>query len=314
MIESQGGSNPTRIYRTVRAISNSAEVSLAMHRYIEIKQQAAGSKKDALTTQTQVPLKLKYPMPPFSTDLTKSISRLTPGFQALANASKISLQGLQLLDIVCRWSSLIEQPVGSENETIQLLADTASGNARLFDLYTDSTDTRKLAAFVLLSIPTDAAHMKLERCICLALLQLLHSVTLEQFALATRDRIVSDFTETLLALSPKDSGEEACVIWLAITMTSEWRYCAIKAAQSSILDELDQDLAVHCQPWIQRSKQVIDWIIIKYERARTWEGVSEICAEFLWSRRMSSEWKATWKDAMERRGRNLLRKKSRSSP
>lgn len=316
MIESQGGSNQTRTHRMIRVISNSAEVSLAMHRFTDSRRQAASSKKDAVTVQPTVssPLKLKYPMPPFSPDLNKSISRLTPGFQVLANASKISLHGIQLLSLVCKWSALIEQPVHSETEQSQLLVDTTAANARMFDLYVDAIDTRKLAAFILLSIPGDAAHMKLERCVCLALLQLLHSLTLEQFTLLTRDRLALDFTETLLAISPEGKDEESCVIWLAIAMASEWRYCAMKAAQSSILDELDQDVALHCQTWIQRSKQIMDWIIVKYERARTWEDIAATCTDFLWSRRMSSEWKVTWKDALERRMRNMPRKKSRSSP
>lgn len=315
MVESQGGPNQTKTHRIIRLMSSAAEVSLTMHRYASIKPQATSSKKDLSTAQLpQGPLKLKYPMPPFSTDLSKSISRLAPGFQVLANASKLSVQGLQLLSIACKWSTYVDQAIGSDSEQSQLMADTAGANARILDLFTESMETRRLAAFVLLSLPNDVAHMRLERCLCLGLLQLLHSLTLEQHTMVTRDRLATDFTETLMSITAKDKDEEACVIWLAIAIASEWRYCITKAAASSILDEHDHDVAAYCQPWLQKSKQIMDWIIVKYERARTWEDVATVCARFLWTRRMSGEWKATWKDAMERRLRNMPRKKSRSSP
>lgn len=91
-------------------------------------------------------------------------------------------------------------PVGSENEQTRLLADRAGATMKFLDLHTDSTDTLRLATFLPLNVPSKASYVKLGRCVCLALPQLLHLVTFEHFAVAKRDRITLVFTENLPAL------------------------------------------------------------------------------------------------------------------
>lgn len=300
----------------VNTISNTAEICLAMYRYTSIKPDAAAGRREASSPQfsTQSPYKLKYPMPPFAPEIVKSIERMSPGFQALAKTSKLSVQAVQLISLASKWSILIDQPITSEAEQKQLLAGTAGANARVLDLYTESIETQRMAAFLLISLPTDSAHMKLERGICLGLLNLLHSTALWQYPVQVRDRLTIDFTETIISLTPKDRNEEDCTIWLALAVASEWRHCAAKLVESPVLERHGHDATLQCQLWLQKSKQLMDWIIVKYERARTWEDIAGVCARFFWLRRLSSEWKLTWKEAMDRRLRNMPRKKSRSAP
>lgn len=314
MIDMQGGMTQTSTHRMAKAINGAAEVNLAMCRYLALPRQDSNSKKTTTSPQipAQAPLKLKYPMPPFAPEVTRSIERLSPGFQALAKSSKLCMQALQLIALVSKWSVLIDQPANSETEQRQLLSNTAGANARVLDLCTDSIETQRQAAFLLISLPIDAAHMKLERCICLGLLNLLHSLTMWQYPVPVRDRLVLDFTEGIFSLAPKDKNEEDCMIWLAIAVASEWRHCAIKLKDSPLLARHGHDAAVVCQLWVQKSKQLMDWLIVKCERARAWEDLAAICARFLWLRRLNGEWKQTWKEAMERRLRNMPRKKSRS--
>ena len=316
LIDAQGGMNQTKAHRTVKMMCNNAEICLSLYRYSTNKPQSLTSKKDTGAPQfpSQAPLKLKYPMPPLAPELAKAIERMSSGFQALAKSSKLSVQALSLVGIVTKWSMLIDQSTNSEAEQKQLLGGSAGSNARLLDLYTDAVESQRLAAFVLLSLPVDSMHMKLEKCLCLGILNLLHSTTLMQCPTPVRERLTIDFAETTIAFSPKTKDEEDCIIWLALAVAAEWKHCASKLASSPILERHDHDTATQCQTWLQRSTQMMDWIIVKYERARTWEDIATICARFLWLRRLNGEWKQTWKEAMERRLRNMPRKKSRSSP
>lgn len=316
LIDMQGDMSQTAAQRTIKAISGAGEVSLAMCRYLALPRQGSTSRKAVTSSQlpAQAPLKLKYPMPPFAPEVTKSIERLSPGFQALAKSSKLCMQALQLITIASKWSVLIDQPVGSETEKKQLLANTAGANARLLDLYTDSIETQRQAAFLLISLPVDAAYMKLEKCICLGLLNILHSVSLWQYPVPVRDRLILDFTDGIFSLAPKDNNEEDCIIWLAVAVAAEWCHCAVKLKESPLLVRHGHDAAILREMWLQKSKQLMDWLVVKCERARAWEEVALTCAKFLWLRRLHYEWKLTWKEAMERRLRNMPRKKSRSSP
>jgi len=316
MIDMQGGMSQTATHRMAKAMSGAGEVSLAMCRYLASPRQDSTSRKAAASPQppAQAPLKLKYPMPPFAPEVTRSIERMNIGFQALAKSSKLCMQALQLITLASKWSVLIDQPVNSEAEQKQFLSNTAGANARGLDLWTDAIETQRQAAFLLISLPADAANMKLEKCICLGLLNLLHSVSLWQYPVPVRDRLTLDFTEAIISLAPTDKNEEDCMIWLAITVASEWRHCAAKLRDSPLLARHGHDAAIMCQMWLQKSKQLMDWLIVKYDRTHTWEDVATICARFLWLRRLNGEWKMTWKEAMERRLRNMPRKKSRNSP
>lgn len=316
LIDLQGGMNQTRTHRMVSTISNTAEICLAMYRYNSMKPEAGAGRREAGTLQfpAQSPFKLKYPMPPFAPEVLKSIERMSPGFQALAKASKLSVQALQLMSMASKWSMLIDQPLNSDAEQKQLLGGTTGANARLLDLYTESIETQRMASLLLISLPADSAHMKLERGICLGLLNLLHSTALWQYPVQVRDRLTIDFTETILSLTPKDKNEEDCTIWLALAVASEWKHCAGKLVDSPVLERHGHDAGLQCQLWLQKSKQLMDWIIVKYERARSWEDIAGVCARFFWLRRLGSEWKLTWKEAMDRRLRNMPRKKSRSAP
>ena len=316
MIDLQGGMSQSGPHRMISAISGAGEVCLAMCRYQALPREASTRRKTGNSPQfpAQAPLKLKYPMPPFAPGVTRSVERLNPGFQALAKSSKLCLQALQLVSLASKWSALVDQPANSETEQKQLLANTAGANARMLDLYTDSIETQRQAAFLLISLPVDAAHMRLERCLCLGLLHLLHSVSLWQYPMPVRDRLILDFTECIFSLAPKDRNEEDCMIWLVIAVAAEWRHCAKKLKDSQVLARHGHDAGILCQLWLQKSKQLMDWLIVKYEHARAWEDVAAICARFLWLRRMNGEWKLSWREAMERRLRNMPRKKSRSSP
>jgi len=312
----QGGMSQTHAHRLVKAVTGAGEVSLAMRRYLALPRQDPTSKKAIIPPQipTQAPLKLKYPMPPFASEITRTIERLSPGFQALAKSSKLCMQALQLITVASKWSVLIDQPANSETEQKQLLVDSAAANARILDLYTDSIETQRQAAFLLISLPVDAAHMKLEKCVCLGFLNLLHSVSLWRYPVQVRDRLTHDFTEAIFSLAPKDKDEEECMIWLVIAIAAEWRHCATKIKDSPLLARHGYDAMAFCQMWLQMSKQLMDWLVIKCERARTWEDVATSCARFLWLRRLNGEWKLIWKESMERRLRNMPRKKSKGSP
>lgn len=290
------------------------EISLAHHRYITTERPGSPTKKDSSPPQfpTQAPFKLKYPMPPFAPEVTSTIDRMSSGFQSLAKASKLSVQALQLLHLACKWSLIIDQSPKSDAEEKQLLANTAGANARLLNLYDDSIQTKRMAALLLISLPVDAAHMRLERCLCLGFLNLLHSVTLRPHPIPLRDRLVVDFAESIFSLNPKDRDEEDCMIWLALAVASEWRHCAAKLKASPLPAVHGHDSVILCQMWLQKSRQMMDWLVVKCERARTWEEITTICSKFLWLRRLGVEWKQTWKEAMERRLRNMPRKKSRS--
>lgn len=310
----QGGNSQTDVHRIVQAISGAGDVSLAMCRYLSSPRQGASSKKATTSPQNpaQAPLKLKYPMLPFVPEVARSIERLSPGFQALANSSKLCMQALQLITLATKWSVLIDHPANTETEQKQLLSNTAGANARMLDLYTDSIETKRQAAFLLISLPIEAAHMKLEKCLCLGLLNLLHSMSLWQHPIPVRNRLTLDFTEGIFSLAPKDKNEEDCMIWLVLAVASEWRHCAAKLNDLTLLARHGHDAAVLCQMWMQKSRQIMDWVIVKWERARAWEGVAAICARFLWLRRMNGEWRLTWTEAMERRLRNMPRQKSQS--
>lgn len=316
MIDMQSDTNHTAAQRLIMAISGAGEVSLAMCRYLALPCQYPNRKKAVTSPQlpAQAPLKLKYPMPPFAPEVTRSIERLSPGFQALAKSSKLCMQALQLITLASKWSVLIDQPVDSEIEKKQLLANTADANARLLDLYADSIETQRQAALLLISLPVDAAYMKLEKCICEGVLNLLHSVSLWQYPIPVRDRLILDFTDGIFSLTPKDKNEEDCMIWLAVAVATEWRHCAVKLKESPLLARHGHDAAILCEMWLQKSKQVMDWLIVKCGRSRAWEEVALICSKFLWLRRMHCEWELTWKEAMERRLKNMPRKKTRSSP
>lgn len=314
MIELQGGFIQTRAHAVVKAFMASGEISFAHHRYMATEQQPITSKKDCRPPQfpSQAPFKLKFPMPPFAPEITCTIDRMTSGFRSLAKASKLSVQALQLLHLASRWSLVIDQPPRSDAEEKQLLANTAGANARLIDLYDESIQTKRIAALLLISLPADAGHMRLERTLCLGFLSLLHSVTLQVHPVLLRDRLVIDFAESVFSFHPVDRDEEDFMIWLALAVASEWRHCATKMKASPLLALHGHDIVTQSQIWIQKSRQVMDWIIVKCERARTWEEITTICSRFLWLRRLGAEWKQTWKEAMERRLRNLPRKKSRS--
>lgn len=312
IIELQGGWNQTRTHAIVKAFMAGGEISLAHHRYMATEQQTTASKKDCSPPQfpLQTPFKLKFPMPPFAPEIMCTIDRMSSGFQSLAKASKLSVQALQLLHLACKWSLIIDQPPKSDAEEKQLLANTAGANVRLTNLYDESIQTKRIAALLLISLPADAGHMRLERTLCLAFLNLLHSVTLRPHPIPLRDRIVVDFAESIFSFYPKDCNEEDCMVWLALAVASEWRHCAAKMKASPLLALHGYNSVILCQMWIQKSRQVVDWIIVKCDRARTWEEITAICSRFLWLRRLGPEWKATWEEAMERRLRNLPRKKT----
>lgn len=314
MIELQGGFSQTRAHATVKAFMAEGEISLAHHRYMAAERQTTASKKQCSPWQfpTQAPFKLKFPVPPFGPEITCTIDRMSPGLHTLAKASKLSVQALQLLHLAGQWSSIFDQPLKGDTEEKQLLANAAGANTRLTNLFDESVQTKRIAALLLISLPADAGPMRLEKTLYLAFLNLLHSATLQPHSIPLRDRLVIDFAESIFSLHPKDRDEEDCMIWLALAVASEWRYCAAKMKASPLPTLHGHDTVTLYQIWIQKSSQVMDWITVKCDRARTWEEITTICSRFLWLRRLGAEWKQTWEEAMERRLRNMPRKKSGS--
>ena len=270
---------------------------------------SSSSKKSGPQFPVSAPLKLKYNMPPFTSDVLKNIDRLSSGFRPLAKASKLSIQALQVISLLERWSSHIDQSINVDTDQNQLLSDSPTANAQLLDLYAETAESQRLAAFLLISLPIDGAHMKLERCLCLGILNLLHSVSIWPYPVSVRNELITDFLETLFSCSPKTREEEDCLLWLAIAVANEWRQCVKKVVEWPLLARHRIDTAGYCQFWASRSKQLMDWVVIKHERAQDWESLAKICVKFLWLRRLQGEWAATWKDAMNRRLKNMPRKK-----
>ena len=298
----------------VKATINEAEIHLAMNRYTTSHLHPSAGKETPHTAQassqasSQAPLKLKYPLPPLAPDLTRSINQLSIGFQHLAKTTKLSVQGIQMISMACRFSSLLDQPVDSEADEKHFFNGSTAASARLLDLYTDVLDFQRMTSFLLVSLPRDSANMRLERCLCLGLLQLCHANVLMPYSTQTMAHLVRDFCETICSITAKDEDEEACIVWLTLIVASEWKYCAAKACKTSSSERQHEDVKISCQIWTQKSVQIMDWLIRKYECTRTWEQMSEICSRFMWFRRLSSEWKQTWKEAMARRENSLRRK------
>lgn len=292
----------------------SSEIFLAYHRYRSIEAPGSATGKDSIAISTQLlsqaPVKLRYQMQPFPIEITDMIKGMSLGFQALARSSRFSVQTMRLLHLVCQWSAYIEQPVESNAENGHLLADTPHAIMCQRSLCDESIQTKRMAVLLLISLPLNTPDANLERCLCLGLLNLLHSVTLLPHPMPLRDLLVTSFVDAITSLTAEDWNEEDFVIWLVLAVASEWRYCAAKLELSPLLPLHGYNAPVLCQIWLDKSKQLMDWLLIKYERAAEWDAIQRICSRFLWLRRLDVEWEATWKDALKRQSWNTSRTKT----
>lgn len=222
----------------------------------------------------QPPVTLTYPRHPFSSDTCLLISKLPIGFQDTTLTSLLSIQTLDFMLAVSKWS---------ENFTRAVVESCIADQGKF------SLEGIQLAARVSRLLACPQLHGK-ERLLCTALLAFVVSFDGSQ---ATQARYPRGLENHMRELGKWTAGITergcACLVWIALVL-------------ASAKDSMAAPLA---NRWTLLDK------VVDEGDFRTWEEVRLVARTFFWNQWLEARWEGCWRNAHERKVvRDMERKSS----
>ncbi|ETN38432.1 uncharacterized protein HMPREF1541_06467 [Cyphellophora europaea CBS 101466] len=210
---------------------------------------------------------LRYLKHPFPASVCVRISILPEGLQNLVLRSTLSLQTIQLLDIVSGWSLALRELVATPQNAEEIYRQ----------LFTQPFECTRSAVFILRHLRQAESQLTIEYIICMGITIIIKHQGSTSKTNYLDDGLVHVFTRTVKQFAHPNAAELETIIWLVTVVA--WRTSVTYQANA---------------------EDLVDFILRVHEFTRNLKKVQTIWSRFLWYDKFAVPWSRYWQASLDR--------------